>query len=146
MLMCHCLNTPISLLHFSFTLLEHDSISKYYEKSHAQKKIAFILLQNAKTSCPHQPSTILSPSCGRTSCDSHLHPWANRAWPFSSDHWNTCISRAQCSQVSALLLPTFSRTSALCKQIKNKSWNGSYSLYHHRYLESEIFHLHVLLN
>lgn len=33
--MCHCLNTPISLLHFSCTLLEHDSVSKYYEKSHA---------------------------------------------------------------------------------------------------------------
>lgn len=69
MLMCHCLNTPISLLHFSFTLLEHDNISKYYEKLHTQKKIALILLKNTKNSCLHQPSTTLPPSCGRTSCD-----------------------------------------------------------------------------
>lgn len=39
MLMCPCLNIPISLLHFSFTPLEDDSISKYYEKSHTHTKL-----------------------------------------------------------------------------------------------------------
>lgn len=30
-------------------------------KSHTHTQIAFILLQNAKNSCPHQPRTTLSP-------------------------------------------------------------------------------------
>lgn len=47
-MICHCLNTPISLLHFSFALLEYDSISKYYKKSHEEEKKAFVLLKNGK--------------------------------------------------------------------------------------------------
>lgn len=68
-MICHCLNTPISLLHFSFTLLKNDSISNYYKKSHEEEKKAFVLLKNAKNSCPCKASTSLSPSCGRTGCD-----------------------------------------------------------------------------
>ena len=63
MLMCHCLNTPISLLHFSFTLLEHDSISKYYEKSHKQKNLHsyYFKMQNtvAHINPVHNSATLL---------------------------------------------------------------------------------------
>lgn len=103
------LNTPISLLHFSFTLLEYDRIPKYYRKSHAHREMHFYCFKMQKTVAPREPSTILSPSHGRTSCGSQLHPWANKALHFGSDHWGTRIPRAECSLVSALLQPNFSK-------------------------------------
>lgn len=130
--MCHCLNTPISLPHFSCTLLEHDSISKYYEKSHTHTNCIHITSKCQKQ-LPTSTQNNSVPSCSRTSCNSHLYPWINRAWPFSPDRWGTYISRVLFSRVSALLLPTFNRTSALCK---HESWNGSYSLHQHRYLRN----------